>query len=102
MAVGCVPLSSPINPTAVSVSLLPDDNSPPLRLLVHGEPLPMDEDRAKQIITKEDVEILIELGMGNEEAQYWTCDFSHVSPFPDFADSIKNNDLGICHYQRLV
>jgi glutamate N-acetyltransferase / amino-acid N-acetyltransferase len=78
MAVGSVPLSSPIDPANVSVSLIPDDGSPPLKLLVHGEPLLMDEDRAKSIISKEDIEILIELGVGNESAQYWTCDFSHV------------------------
>lgn len=39
----------------------------------------MDEVRAKTIIQEEDVEVSVELGMGSEEAQYWTCDFSHVS-----------------------
>lgn len=38
----------------------------------------MDESRAKAIISKEDIEILVEMGMGAEGAKYWTCDFSHV------------------------
>jgi glutamate N-acetyltransferase/amino-acid N-acetyltransferase len=43
----------------------------------------VDEDRAKEILQKEDLEIRVELGMGNEEASYWTCDFSHVSFLPE-------------------
>jgi len=79
MATGTVPMSAPIDPSKVSVSFIPQDGSEPLKLLVNGEPLPMDEVRAKEIISKEDVEVLVELGMGKEEAKYWTCDFSHVS-----------------------
>ncbi|KIJ55522.1 hypothetical protein M422DRAFT_151244 [Sphaerobolus stellatus SS14] len=77
MATGTVPLTRPIDPSAVSVSFIPQDGSEILKLLVNGEPLPMDEDRAKEIISKEDLEILVDLGMGTEEAKYWTCDFSH-------------------------
>ncbi|GJJ11396.1 hypothetical protein Clacol_005629 [Clathrus columnatus] len=77
-ALGRVPLSAPIDPTRVSVSFVPLDGSEPLRLLVNGEPQNMDEARAKTIISEEDVEILVEMGMGNEEANYWTCDFSHL------------------------
>ena len=78
-ALGRVPLSAPIDPTRVSVSFLPSDGTAALPLLVHGEPRPVDEARAKVIIQEEDVEVSIELGMGKAEAQYWTCDFSHVS-----------------------
>ena len=38
-----------------------------------------DEARALEIISQEDVEIRVELGLGSERAQYWTCDFSYVS-----------------------
>jgi glutamate N-acetyltransferase / amino-acid N-acetyltransferase len=78
-ALGRVPLSAPVDPTRVSVSFLPRDGTSPLELLVQGEPQRVDEERAKTIIQNEDVEISIELGMGSEEARYWTCDFSHVS-----------------------
>ena len=37
--------------------------------------------RAKEIISSEDLEIQVELGLGKESAKYWTCDFSYVS-FP--------------------
>lgn len=49
-----------------------------LPLLKNGEPENVDEDRAKKILQLEDLEIRVELGMGNEQASYWTCDFSHV------------------------
>lgn len=78
-ALGRVPLSAPVDPTRVSVSFLPNDGTSTLELLVRGEPQRVDEARAKTIIQEEDVEISIELGMGSENAQYWTCDFSHVS-----------------------
>lgn len=76
-ALGRVPLSAAIDPTRVSVSFLTSDGSEPLKLLVNGEPQNMDESRAKAIISKEDIEILVEMGMGSEGAKYWTCDFSH-------------------------
>lgn len=76
-----MPLSAAIDPTRVSVSFLTSDGSEPLKLLVNGEPQNMDESRAKAIISKEDIEILVEMGMGSEGAKYWTCDFSHVSVF---------------------
>ncbi|KAF8511806.1 hypothetical protein BU17DRAFT_54362 [Hysterangium stoloniferum] len=76
-ALGRVPLSAPIDPNRVSVAFLPLDGSAALDLLINGEPQPLDEARAKTIIQEEDVEISIELGMGSEQAQYWTCDFSH-------------------------
>ena len=33
--------------------------------------------RAKEILEKEAFEVLVDLGMGSEEARYWTCDFSY-------------------------
>ena len=72
-------LSTPVAPTRVSVSFIPTDGSLALPLLVNGEPLKVDEVRAKEILVNEDLEIRVELGLGSESAKYWTCDFSYVS-----------------------
>ena len=48
-------------------------------MLVDGEPIPVDEARAKEIMELEDFELQVELGIGEAEAKYWTCDFSYVS-----------------------
>ena len=77
-ATGSIPLSTPLDPTKVSVSFVPNDGSKPLPLLVNGEPEKVDEERASQIISAQDLEIRVELGLGNESAKYWTCDFSYV------------------------
>lgn len=67
------------------MSFVPSDGSKPLPLLVNGEPEKVDEERAAQIISAEDLEILVELGLGKESAKYWTCDFSYVSSHPMLA-----------------
>lgn len=71
-------------PEKTSVSFVPRDGSEPLKLLVRGEPEAVDEKRAGKILEEEDLEILVDLGGGEsgggrEEANYWFCDFSHVS-----------------------
>ncbi|GAA5849364.1 hypothetical protein JCM8547_006526 [Rhodosporidiobolus lusitaniae] len=71
------PLSFTIDPTKVSVSFIPQDGSKELKLLVNGEPENVDEERAAEILKEEDLEIRIELGLGEEKATYWTCDLSH-------------------------
>ncbi|OBZ66883.1 Arginine biosynthesis bifunctional protein ArgJ, mitochondrial [Grifola frondosa] len=76
-ATGSIPLSAPLDPTRVSVSFVPVDGSSPLPLLVNGEPEKVDEVRAKEIVSAEDLEIKVELGLGKESAKYWTCDFSY-------------------------
>lgn len=63
------------------MSFVPADGSEPLPLLVEGEPCGVDEVRAKKILSNEDLELRVELGLGSESAQYWTCDFSYVSFF---------------------
>ena len=78
-ATGSIPLSTPLDPTRVSVSFIPADGSSPLALLVNGEPEKVDEVRAKEIVSLEDLEVRVELGLGNESAKYWRCDFSYVS-----------------------
>ncbi|KAK7687702.1 hypothetical protein QCA50_008918 [Cerrena zonata] len=76
-ATGSIPLATPLDPSRVSVSFIPTDGTVPLRLLVNGEPEKVNEARATEIISSEDLEIQVELGLGNESAKYWTCDFSY-------------------------
>lgn len=65
-------------PEETSVSFIPADGSPELKLLVKGEPEAVDEERAAEILEAEDLEILVKLSeTSGEEAVYWTCDFSH-------------------------
>ena len=74
MPEGAVP---EVAPEKTSVSFIPTDGSAELKLLVNGEPEEVDEARASEILSLEDLEILVRLGTGNEEATYWTCDYSH-------------------------
>ena len=69
-------------PEKTNVSFVPAENSASksegvLKLLVNGEPEAVDEARAARLLEDEDLEILVDLGTGREEARYWTCDFSH-------------------------
>jgi glutamate N-acetyltransferase / amino-acid N-acetyltransferase len=66
-----------IVPEKTNVSFIPSDGSQELKLLVDGEPEMVDEKRAAQILDHEDLEILVRLGTGKEEATCWTCDYSH-------------------------
>lgn len=63
----------------MNVLFVPDDGSADLSVLVGGEPENVDEDRAKEILSEGKFEIKIQLGIGEESAKYWTCDFSYVS-----------------------
>ncbi|KAF3770667.1 arginine biosynthesis protein ArgJ [Cryphonectria parasitica EP155] len=66
-----------IVPEKTNVSFVPVDGSAELKLLVDGEPEAVDEARASEILQAEDLDILVRLGTGKEEATYWTCDYSH-------------------------
>ncbi|KAF9403987.1 hypothetical protein BGZ94_004429 [Podila epigama] len=66
-----------IDPKKVSVSFVPMDKSEPLKLLVNGEPEQVNEERASEILKMEDLEIRVELNVGQEATSYWTCDLSH-------------------------
>lgn len=68
---------SEIIPEKTNVSFLPTDGSVELKLLINGEPEIVDEVRASEVLQAEDLEILVRLGTGKEEATYWTCDYSH-------------------------
>ena len=63
----------------MNVLFVPDDGSPALPVLVGGEPENVDEVRATEILSEGKFEIKIQLGIGEESAKYWTCDFSYVS-----------------------
>lgn len=74
-------------PSHTSVLFVPADGSPELKLLVRGEPQTVDEERAKEILEMEDLEISVNLAdrdlshedekISYSEAVVWTCDFSH-------------------------
>ncbi|KAL9091914.1 MAG: hypothetical protein Q9165_004666 [Trypethelium subeluteriae] len=66
-------------PEETSVSFVPGDRSPELRVVVNGEPEAVDETRAAEILEQGDLEILVRLRSDDQgsEALYWTCDFSH-------------------------
>ncbi|KAI2643238.1 arginine biosynthesis bifunctional protein ArgJ [Xylaria nigripes] len=66
-----------LNPDTTTVSLLPGDGSTGLALLVNGVPEAVDETRAAEILEQENLEIVISLGTGLQEAVHWTCDMSH-------------------------
>lgn len=75
---GSVPREAVV-PEETSVSFVPVDGSPELKLVVKGEPQDVDEKRAAEVLESEDLEILVKL-KGDEvgvEAVFWTCDFSH-------------------------
>lgn len=72
----------PFDPTQVSVSFIPAENSASkdegvLKLLLKGEPEAVDEERAARLLQDEDLIIDVDLAAGNYFTTYWTCDFSH-------------------------
>jgi glutamate N-acetyltransferase / amino-acid N-acetyltransferase len=74
--------ASSINPTTTNVSFIPAETSRSkdegvLRLLVDGEPQAVDEARASRLLEDEDLIVDVDLGVGEAEGTYWTCDFSH-------------------------
>lgn len=66
-----------IDPSRTAVTLVAQDGGPSLKLLINGEPEPLDEQRAAEILQQGDIEIEVQLGTGKEEAKHWTCDLSH-------------------------
>ena len=94
-AVGSIQdLSKPLEPSRVNVLFVPDDDSSPLPVLVGGEPENVDEVRAKEILSEGKFGIKIQLGIGEESAKYWTCDFSYVSL--SFLSSLLLGAFEIC------
>ncbi|KAI9256204.1 ArgJ family protein, partial [Sporodiniella umbellata] len=66
-----------VDPSLVSVTFVPTDDSERLKLMVKGEPEKVDEERASEILKMEDLQIEVDLGLGESETKFWTCDISH-------------------------
>lgn len=67
-----------VDPSNTSVVFVPSDGSEPLPVFVKGEPENVNEERATEILSQEDIEIVVSLGTGGgHSATIWTCDFSH-------------------------
>ena len=84
-AIGYTPslTAGAVVPEKTSVSFVPAETSGSkhegeLRLLVHGEPIKVDEARAARLLQDEDLIVVVDLGGdGKADATVWTCDFSH-------------------------
>ena len=71
-----------VRPEKTSVSFITEEGESEggvgeLKVLVRGEPEVVDEERAKRVLGKEDIRIVVDLGTGTEEGNYWFCDLSH-------------------------
>ncbi|KAI8379103.1 ArgJ family protein [Radiomyces spectabilis] len=66
-----------VDPSRVSVSFVPADGSERLKLMVNGEPEEVNEERASEILKFEDLNIEVDIGLGQSDAKFWTCDLSH-------------------------
>jgi len=70
----------PLQPEKVNLWFLDLEHSSDelkgMQLVKSGQPLPLDEDAAKKLLSKRDIGIVLRLGLGQASATYWTCDFS--------------------------
>ena len=73
-------------PELTSVTFVPGDGGPGLKFLDKGVPAEVDESRVKEVMEQEDVEVVVDLRDGDDDAQaggdveeavYWTCDLTH-------------------------
>ena len=48
-----------------------------LHLVKDGEPYNVDEERALEILSQDDVTITVDLAQGQAQATVWTCDLTH-------------------------
>lgn len=48
-----------------------------LHLFKNGAPFDVNEEKASAILDKQDLLMIVDLGLGEEEAHIFTCDFSH-------------------------
>jgi glutamate N-acetyltransferase/amino-acid N-acetyltransferase len=67
----------PIEPSKVNLHFETGDGSIKLHLFKNGAPFDVNEDVAAKILAGEDIVIRVNLGLGKESAQMFTCDFSH-------------------------
>ncbi|KAF7881740.1 uncharacterized protein EAF02_006428 [Botrytis sinoallii] len=70
-----------INRELTSVSFVPVDGAEELNFVKRGKLMEVDELGIKELMEKEDVEVVVDLRDGGcesgEEAVYWTCDITH-------------------------
>ncbi|TGO77522.1 hypothetical protein BELL_0103g00170 [Botrytis elliptica] len=70
-----------INRELTSVSFVPVDGAEELNFVKRGKLMEVDELRIKELMEKEDVEVVVDLRddgcESGEEAVYWTCDITH-------------------------
>ncbi|ESZ99592.1 arginine biosynthesis bifunctional protein [Sclerotinia borealis F-4128] len=66
---------------STSVSFVPIDGVDELNFVKKGRLVEVDEVRVKELMEKEDVEVVVDLrddgGGSGDEAVYWTCDITH-------------------------
>ncbi|KAJ3415642.1 hypothetical protein HDV05_004518 [Chytridiales sp. JEL 0842] len=67
----------PIEPTKVNLHFESGDGTTKLHLFKDGAPFDVNEDVAAKILAGEDIVLRVNLGLGKESAQMFTCDFSH-------------------------
>ncbi|TGO49981.1 hypothetical protein BOTNAR_0410g00070 [Botryotinia narcissicola] len=85
-----------INRELTSVSFVPVDGAEELNFVKRGKLMEVDELRIKELMEKEDVEVVVDLrddgGGKGEEAVYWTCDITHefVTINGDFRNYMQN------------
>ena len=48
-----------------------------LQLVKDGAPFDVDEERALQILSAKEIQVVVDLGLGDASATVWTCDLSH-------------------------
>ncbi|MDX1357508.1 MAG: bifunctional glutamate N-acetyltransferase/amino-acid acetyltransferase ArgJ [Clostridia bacterium] len=58
------------NPSETSISI------GPMVLFDKGVAIPFDEDQAKEVLSKHDISVEVNLGSGTFDTTIWTCDFS--------------------------
>jgi glutamate N-acetyltransferase/amino-acid N-acetyltransferase len=66
-----------IDPKLVNLHFSDGAGAHSLHLFKDGAPYDVNEDIASKILEKEDVNIIISLGLGDASADMYTCDFSH-------------------------
>lgn len=55
----------------------PNAAAEPLQVVKSGTPMNYDEYAATQIFSEDEVQLQLDLGLGQEKATVWTCDLSH-------------------------
>jgi glutamate N-acetyltransferase/amino-acid N-acetyltransferase len=65
-----------INPDSVNLFFDGKTSADSLQLVKNGRPHDTDEARASALLRETEINVRVELGLGDESATVWTCDFS--------------------------